>query len=102
VDYTLIIYDAQTTNIKNTLDEFNMTHPKIKFIIEEEQDNKINYLDITIVKTHNKLQLGICRKPTTADRIIHNDLCHPYEHTKAAKNYLINGMNKYQRTLIKA
>jgi hypothetical protein len=72
-----------------------MIHPKIKFTMEEEQDNKINYLDITIVKTHNRLQLGIYRKPTTTDHIIHNDSCHPYEYKKAAINYLINRMNKY-------
>jgi nucleoside-specific outer membrane channel protein Tsx len=51
VDDILIICNAETTNINNTLDEFNLIHPKIKFTIEEEQDNKINYLDITIVKT---------------------------------------------------
>jgi hypothetical protein len=39
IDDILIIYNAQTTNI-------NMTHPKIKFIMEEEQNNKINYVDI--------------------------------------------------------
>jgi hypothetical protein len=32
-----------------------MIHPKIKFTMEEEYDNKFNYLDITIIKTHNRL-----------------------------------------------
>jgi hypothetical protein len=40
--------------------------------MDEEQDNKINYLDITTVKTPNRLQLGIYRKPTTTNHIIHN------------------------------
>jgi hypothetical protein len=61
VDDILIIYNAKMTNIGSTLDEFNMIHTKIKFMMEEEQDNKINYLDITIVKTHSRLQLGIYR-----------------------------------------
>jgi hypothetical protein len=86
------------TNISNTLDEFNMIHPKIMFTMEEEQDKKIIYLDITIVKTHNRLQLGIYKKPTTRDRIIHNDLCHPYGLKKTAINYLISRMNKYSLT----
>jgi hypothetical protein len=98
VDDILIIHNAQTTNINNTLDEFNMIHPKIKLMIEEEQDNKINYLDITILKTHNRLQQGIYRKPTTMYHIIHNDSCHPYEHKKAAINFLSNCMNKYPLT----
>jgi hypothetical protein len=94
MDDTLIIYNTQTKNINNTLDEFNMIHPKIKFMMEEVQDNKINYLDITTVKAQNKLQLGIYRKPTTTEHIIHNDSCHPYEHKKSAINYFSKRMNK--------
>jgi hypothetical protein len=97
VDDILIIYNIQTTNINNTLNEFNMIYPKIKFTIGE-QSNKINYLDVNIVKTYNRLQLGIYRKPTTTDHIIHNDSCHPYEHKKTAMHYLINRMNKYPLT----
>jgi hypothetical protein len=72
-----------------------MIHPKMKFTIKVESDNKINYLDITILKTYNKLSFGIYRKPTTSDLITHNDSCHPYEHKKAAINYLINRMKQY-------
>jgi hypothetical protein len=98
VDDILLIYNAQTTNINNTLNEFSVIHPKIKFTMEEEQNNKINYLDITTIKTHNGVQMGIYRKPTTTDHIIHNDSCHPYEHKKATVSYLINHMNKYLLT----
>jgi hypothetical protein len=70
-------------------------HPKNKFTMEE-VNNKINFLDISIAKTHNKLLLAICRKPTTTDLIIHSDSCHPHEHKKkSATNFLINRMNKY-------
>jgi hypothetical protein len=75
-----------------------MINPKIKFTIDEESGNKIDYLDVTILKTHNKLCFGIYRKPTTSDLIIHNDSCHPYERIKAAVNYLINHMNQYSLT----
>jgi hypothetical protein len=77
----LYYYNNYTTNINNTLKEFNEIHPKIKFIIEE-VNNNINFLDISIERMHNKLQLGTYRKPTTTDLIIHNDSCHPYEHKK--------------------
>jgi hypothetical protein len=76
VDDIPIIYKAQTRNINNNLNEFNMIRPKSKFTMGEEQDNKINYLDITVVKTRTRLQLGIYRKPTITDHIIHNDSCH--------------------------
>jgi hypothetical protein len=44
----LIIYDKHKTNIEQTLEEFNNIQPTIKFMIEKEQKEKINYLDITI------------------------------------------------------
>jgi hypothetical protein len=67
-----------------------MIHPKINFTTEEESDNKTNYLDITILKTYDKLSFGIYWKPTTSDLIIHNDSSHPYEHKKAAITTRIN------------
>jgi hypothetical protein len=47
--------------------------------MEKEINNKINFLDLSIKKMHTNLQLGIYRKPTAADLIIHNDSCHPYK-----------------------
>jgi hypothetical protein len=72
-------------------------HPKIKFTMKREANNKSNFLDIFHAKTHNKLLLGIYRKPTTTDLIIHSDSCHPHEH-KNAIHFLINRMNKYPIT----
>jgi hypothetical protein len=40
-------------------------HPKIKFTMEKEVNNKINFLDLSRAKTLNKLLLAIYRKPTT-------------------------------------
>jgi hypothetical protein len=34
-------------------------HPKIKFTMEKETQKRINYLDLTITKEHNKLTFGI-------------------------------------------
>jgi hypothetical protein len=98
VDDILIICNSRTTNINNTLKGFNKIHRNIKFTIEDEVNNKINFLDISIERMHNELQLGIYRKPTTTDLIIHNDSCHSYEHKKASINSLINRMNKYPIT----
>jgi hypothetical protein len=100
VDDILIIYNEHHTNIDNTLDEFNRIHPKIKFTIEKETQNKINYLDLTLTKEENKLTFAIYRKPTNTDSIIHIDSCHHNEHKKSAINYLINRMNTYPFTHI--
>jgi hypothetical protein len=94
----LIIYNAQKTNIINTLHDFNAVHPKLKFTMEQQTQNRLNYLDLMIKKNQNELDFEIYRKPASTDLIIHNTSCHPYEHTKAAINYLYNRMNTYKLT----
>jgi hypothetical protein len=98
VDDILIIYNTETTNIHNTLHEFNQIHPKLKFKLELETNNQINFLDITINKQVNKLTYNIHRKPTTTDTIIHNTSCHPTEHKIAAINYLMK-LIKYKKKI---
>ena len=95
VDDILIIYDRTTTEIDNVLESFNKLMPTMKFTMEKEKNNRINFLDITIVKEHNKLTFDIYRKPTTTDSIIPYDSCHPIEHKLAAVRYLTNRMNTY-------
>jgi hypothetical protein len=57
--------------------------------MEEEVDNKINFLDIIFPNMFN-----IYRKHTAAD-IIPNDPCHPLEHKLAAISYLPNCLSTY-------
>jgi hypothetical protein len=91
----LITYDEDRTNIDHTQTEFNTVHPNIKYNIEKQENNKLNYLNIIIINTHDKLTSNIYRKPTTTDKIIHNDSCHPQVHKYSAIRYLINRMNTY-------
>jgi hypothetical protein len=70
VDDTLIIYNAQKTNIGHTLNKLNSILPKIKFTIENEKQNTTDYLDITIKRLYKKLEFAIYRKPTTTNLII--------------------------------
>jgi hypothetical protein len=74
VDDILMIYSQQHMIIEITLDDFNSIHPKIKFTIEKEIQNRINYLNLTITIENNKLTFAIYRKPATTDSIIHNEL----------------------------
>jgi long-subunit acyl-CoA synthetase (AMP-forming) len=82
VDDIVIVYDEQEASINNMLKIFNAIHPKFKFTIEQQTQNKINYLDLTIIKNQNKLNFEIYRKPTTTDFILHNTSCHPCEYKK--------------------
>jgi hypothetical protein len=77
VDDILLNYNEKSTNIQEVLSSFNNITPDMNFTTEIEQDNKLNFLDITISKTANKLSFNIYRKHTTSDNIILNDSCQP-------------------------
>jgi hypothetical protein len=75
---------------------FNSLAPTIKFTMEKEIYNRINFLDITINKEINNFSFNIFQKPTTTDVIIPQDSCHPHEHKHAAIRYMLNRLNTYQ------
>ena len=66
----------------------NTIHHKLKFTLETEQNNSINFLDLTINKTNNTHTYKIYRKPTTTDMVIHNTSNHPRQHKHAAINHI--------------
>jgi hypothetical protein len=95
VDDILIVYNEKDTDIDLLLDQFNNTMPTMKFSIEKENNNNINFLDITICKNQDNLSFSAYRKPTTTDTIIPKDSCHPQEYKQAAIRYLFNRVNNY-------
>jgi hypothetical protein len=95
VDDILLFFDKTVTNITQVLNEFNTATATLKFTMEPETDNKINFLDITIKKEEDKFSFDIYRKPTCTDIIIAHDSCHPTEHKLSAISYLHNRNNTY-------
>jgi len=63
--------------------------------MEEETNNSIHFLDITISKDENKVSFKVYRKSTTTYIIIPNDSCHPPEQKLAAVKYLVNRLSAY-------
>ena len=63
--------------------------------MQEEINNSINCLDITIYKTDQGISFNNYRKPTATDTIIPNDSCHPHEHKMKAIRYLANRAVSY-------
>jgi len=59
-------------------------------------NDKINFLDFTIVKTHKGLSFDIYRKPTTTDIIIPKDSCHPFEQKTSAIRYYHDRLLSYR------
>jgi hypothetical protein len=80
VDDMLMIYDQRETSTEHTLDEINKVRPSIKFAIEKELHESINFLDLTISREDRNFQFAIYRKPRKTLIIIPNSSCHPYEH----------------------
>jgi hypothetical protein len=77
VDDILVLYREDKTNIHEMLEDFNNMAPTMKCTLEKEQNNRINFLDITITKSQDGLSFEIYRKPTTTGIIVPNDSCHP-------------------------
>ena len=50
--------------VKRFLKYMNSRHQNIKFTFDEEQNNKIAFLDISITKAGNELQTSLFRKKT--------------------------------------
>ena len=63
---TFIIFD-NSKQANDFLRYMNTRHPKIKFTIELERDNKLPFLDLLINKSDDDLDINIYRKPTYTD-----------------------------------
>ena len=77
VDDILILYKETTNNIHEIIDMFNNISPTLTFTMETENDNMIDFLDITIQKRDHRINFNIYRKPTTTDTINPYNSCHP-------------------------
>ena len=93
VDDIMIIYEHNKTN-RNEIEQYvNNIHHELKFTMTDEENNTINFLDLTITRKHKKLDINIYRKPTTTDTTIHYKSNHPIQHKLAAYRYLLNRLH---------
>ena len=70
----------------------NSKHKHLEFKITEEKNNSMKYLDLSIHRHNNHLNLGIYRKPTQKDITIHFTSNHPFKQKLAAFIFYINRM----------
>jgi hypothetical protein len=96
IDDILILYNSDHTDIQTILTDFNKIHPNLQFTAETEQNNSINYLDLSIHRTPHNVRIAINRKPTFTDTIIPYSSNHPPQHKYAAVRYLYNRLHTYQ------
>lgn len=90
VDDTLLLFNGNTRQLDKLHNHLNSISPKLKFTLEVEQSNRINFLDLTLEKAKNKLEFSIYRKPTTSTQTIHSTSFHPYSHKMAAYNSMVH------------
>jgi hypothetical protein len=85
-----MIYTAKHTTLETIHNLINKTHPNLQFIPTHEHNNNISFLDLLLVRQHDKIEIDIFRKPTTTDTTINYTSNHPIEHKMAAFRYLTN------------
>jgi hypothetical protein len=95
VDDILFIYDINHSYVQNILKDFNTIHLKLKFTAECAENNQINFLDITINRTHTDWRIAVYRKPTFTDTVIPYTSNHPTQHKYATIRFLCNRLNTY-------
>jgi hypothetical protein len=64
----------------------------LTFTPTQEENNSISYLDLSISRQPQGIEIDIYRKPTTTGTTINFSSNHPMEHKMAAYRYLINRM----------
>jgi hypothetical protein len=71
----------------------------MKFTVERESNNKINFLDVTIHRIPTNWKISISRKPSFTDRIIPYSSNHPAQHKYVAVRFLHNRLNTNYRKM---
>ena len=94
VDDILACFIGTKRQLDSLVSSINKLHKNIAFTLEVEQNNSINFLDLTISKVNSRLSFSIFRKPTYTDMVIHNTSMHPYTHKLAAfRSYIHRLLN---------
>ena len=76
VDDILVIWYGNEENLNTFYEHINNISINLNFTLEKEKDNKLNFLDLTLIKKNNRLEFNIFRKPTNTDLIIPYDSSH--------------------------
>ena len=90
VDDVLVGFNGTDRQLDIYLNTLNALHSNIKFTVEIEQTQSINFLDLNISRTEGGFSFKIYRKPTTTDTTIPFDSYSPIEHKLAAYRSLIH------------
>ena len=81
VDDTFSLWPHGSEELGLFLDHINSIRPSIQFTMEVEDDGKIPFLDVLVVRNNGGIKTEVYRKPTHTDRYLHYQSYHP-QHIK--------------------
>ena len=83
-------YDVNLVTEEKISQHFNEIDSNLKFKLTTENNKCISFLDLSIQRKPDKIELVIYRKETNTDTTIHNNSNHPQEQKIAAYRFYIN------------
>ena len=78
------------TEIDTILTTFNRYHQRLQFTHEIETNNRINFLDTTVIRNNGKLLTNWYLKPTSSGRYINYHSNHPFKYKVNTINNLVD------------
>lgn len=88
IDDLFLIVNKDEINI--TLNTFNSINTKIKFTLEIENNNNLNYLDLSIIRNMNNVKFKWFKKECASNRLLNFYSNHPYYIKTNTGSNLIN------------
>lgn len=90
VDDILCLWNGTKRQVRNFLKMLNTLNESIKFTVEFQDNDRINFLDLKISIQNGKHMFGIYRKPTCTDHVIHANSKHPPSQKLAAFRSMVH------------
>jgi len=90
VDDIIILFNINKIQEEQLLQGINHIEQNLTFKLTTEDNNKINFLGLTITRKISKLEIGIYRKETNTDTVIHYLSNHPTEQKMTTFRCYIN------------
>lgn len=69
--------------INDTLSTFNPYHPRLQFTSKLENDNRISFLDVSLIRGGRSIVTNWNRKATFSSRMLHFHSTHPLTQKRA-------------------
>ena len=82
IDDIFMLWQHGEEELKKFLDALNCYHPTIKFTAEYSRE-KINFLDVNVIRKGNQLVTDLYIKPTDTHQYLHATSCHVYHSKKS-------------------